>query len=306
MKRLIVAAIFMSCLIALPPIPGQTTSTQNSNANSKNADATKTIAKPPALVPEKANPLHAGEAGHNGSQASEQNNIPAVKIKDPVTVKSDKSGWDIAAVVATFLLVGVGVWGVLVATITLKEIARQATETARAAKATEDNTAHTVKKERAIIQVEAMNIPASPACNLPPPPYDVVAYKVFNRGLTAAKIMYAYAIVDISETHQSCSGEYSTFSNGSFGLNLGSFFSPTSDGVTRYAVSEVRFDWDVINGRKKYVHFWGKVNYRDLFSEEDRETGFHYVWWIDSQRLADGSTFGQWLERGGEKENYQT
>lgn len=125
-------------------------------------------------------------------------------------------------------------------------------------------------------------------------------------GLTAAKIIYAYAVVDISETNQSCSGEHSTFSNGDFGLNLGSFFSPTSDGVTRYAVSEVPFDWNAINDRREFVHFYGKVNYRDLFSEEDRETGFHYVWWIDSQRLADGSTFGRWLERGGEKENYQT
>lgn len=306
MKRLIAAAILTSCLIAQPPIPGQTTSTQSGNANSKNADAKKEIAKPPAFVPAKTSPLHTAETGPNGNQADEQSNILAVKIKDPVPVKGDRSGWDIAAVVATFLLVGVGVWGVIVAARSLKEIARQSTETARAAKATEDNVAHTVKKERAIIQVEAMNIPAPPACNLPPPPYDVVAYKVFNRGLTAAKITYAYAIVDLSETHQSCSGEYSTFSNANFGLNRGSFFSPTSDGVTGYAVSEVRFDWNAINDRRKFVHFWGKVNYRDLFSEEDRETGFHYVWWIDSQRLADGSTFGRWLERGEEKENYQT
>ena len=213
---------------------------------------------------------------------------------------------DIAAVVANFLLVCAGVWGVRVATRTLKEIALQTKETANSAKAARDNNEHIVKKERAIIQVEAMSIPAPPACNLPLPPHDVVVYKVFNRGLTAAKITYAYAIVDISETDESCSGEYSTFSDGNFGLNLGSFFSPTSDGVTRYAVSEVRFDWNAINDRRKFVHFWGKVNYRDLFYEEDRETGFHYVWWIDSQRLVDGSTFGRWLERCGEKENYQT
>ncbi|MGA2207592.1 MAG: hypothetical protein ABSG10_12760 [Terracidiphilus sp.] len=223
-----------------------------------------------------------------------------------IAVMSDKSGWDIAATVSTYLLVFIGCWGVIVAIKSMWAMKEAATATADAAKAARDNIEHTVKKERAIIQVEAMNIPASPACNLPPPPYDVVAYKVFNRGLTAGKIKYAYAIVDISETDQSCSGEYSTFSNGNYGLNLGSFFSPTSDGVTRYAVSEVPFDWNAINDRRKYVHFYGKVNYRDLFLEEDRETGFHYVWWIDSQRLADGSTFGRWVERGGVKENYQT
>ena len=159
-----------------------------------------------------------------------------------------------------------------------------------------------------MIQVEAMNIPASPDCNLPLPPDDieVVAYKVFNRGLTAAKITYVYAIVDISDTDQSCSGEYSTFRNADFDLNRASFFSPTTDGVTRNAVSEVPFDWNAINDRRKFVHFWGKVKYRDLISEEDRETGFHYVWWIDSQRKADGSIFGRWLERGGEEKNYQT
>ncbi len=223
-----------------------------------------------------------------------------------IAVMSDKSRWDIAATVSTYLLVFIGCWGVIVAIKSMRAMKEAATATADAAKVARDNIDHTVKKERAIIQVEAMNIPASPDCNLPPPPYDVVAYKVFNRGLTAAKIIYAYAVVDISETNQSCSGEHSTFSNGDFGLNLGSFFSPTSDGVTRYAVSEVPFDWNAINDRRKFVHFYGKVNYRDLFSEEDRETGFHYVWWIDSQRLADGSTFGRWLERGGEKENYQT
>jgi hypothetical protein len=223
-----------------------------------------------------------------------------------IAVMSDKSGWDIAATISTYLLVFIGCWGVIVAIKSMWAMKEAATATADAAKAARDNIEHTVKKERAIIQVEAMNIPASPDCNLPLPPYDVVAYKVFNRGLTAAKITYAYAIVDISDTHNSCSGEYSTFRNADFDLNRGSFFSPNSDGVIRYAISEVPFDWNAINDRRKFVHFYGKVNYRDLFSEEDRETGFHYVWWIDSQRLADGSTFGRWVERGEEKENYQT
>jgi hypothetical protein len=211
-----------------------------------------------------------------------------------------------AAVIGTFLLVCAGIGGVIVAIKTVRVIKEQAKATANAAKAAKDNIALTVNKERAIIQVEAMKIPTSPDLDLPLPPRDVVAYKVLNRGLTAAKITYAYAIVDISKTDQSCSGQYSTFSNANFGMNIGSFFSPTSDGLTRYAVSEVRFDWDDINDRKQFVHFHGQVKYRDLFSEEDHETGFHYVWWIDSQRLADGSTFGRWLERGGQMENYQT
>jgi len=213
MNGLMVAAILTSCLIASSSITGQTTSTLRSNANKQNTDAAKKTTKPLALIPEKTSTLHAVEAGNNGSQAGEQSNTQAVTIKDPVAVKSDKSRWDIAAVVATFLLVCVGAWGVIVATSTLNEIARQSTETARAAKAAEDNIALIVKKERAIIQVDAMNIPASPSSNIPPPPYDVVAYKVFNRGLTAARIIYAYAIVDISETDQSCSGQYSTFNN---------------------------------------------------------------------------------------------
>ena len=141
MKSLIVAVILTSCLVVSSPITGQTTSTQSSNANSQNTDATKNTAKSLALVPEKTRILRAVEAGNNGGQAGEQSNIQAEKIKDPVAVKGDKNGWDIAAVVATFLLVGVGVWGVIVASRTLKEIARQSTETARAAKAAEDNIA---------------------------------------------------------------------------------------------------------------------------------------------------------------------
>ncbi len=292
MKRLVVAAIITSCLIVSPPIPGQTTGTQGGNANSKSVGAK-------ALVPEKTSPLPIAEADHNGSQADGHSDISAVEIKDSVAAKSNKSAWDIAAVIATYLLVILGGVGVSVAI-------RQTRATADAAKAARDNIGHTVKKERAIIQVEAMDIPAPPPRNLPLPPYDIVAYKIFNHGLTAAKIKYAYAVVDISETNQSCSGESSTFSNANFGLNRGSFFSPTSDGVTRYAVSEVDFDWNDINDRRKFVHFYGQVRYRDLFSEEDHETGFHYAWWIDSQRLADGGTFGRWIECGGEKENYQT
>jgi hypothetical protein len=237
----------------------------------------------------------------------------------PLPVKIMKDGVDWATR-ANWALVAVGIGGIFTALGTLWFIKRQANLMERqtkiledsiaaakdSARAAKDNIALIVNRERAIIQVEAIKIPAPPPSHLPLPPDDIVAYKVFNRGLTAAKVEYAYAIVDISETSESCSGQNSTFRKADFDSNLGSLFSPTSDGVTQYAVSEVRFDWEDINKRTKFVHFYGEVKYRDLLSEEDHVTHFHYVWWIDSQRLADGSPFGRWIERGGQEENYQT
>jgi hypothetical protein len=163
-----------------------------------------------------------------------------------------------------------------------------------------------IARGRAIIQVEAMKIPALIPSDLPEPPYDFVPYKVFNRGLTAARILYAYAIVDIAETSDKCTGQLSTFSKPNFGMNLQSFFPPTSDGVPGYALSEVRFVWQDINNRKKFVHFYGAVKYQDLLCNKGRDTNFHYVWWIDSQRLPDGGVYGHWNTCGDENDNRQT
>ncbi|MGA8939918.1 MAG: hypothetical protein WB439_12215 [Acidobacteriaceae bacterium] len=234
-------------------------------------------------------------------------------------VTRDRYDW--IAYDANLLLVAVGICGVVVGVCTVLFVKRQVVEMRRQRVAMQqtlqaiNKQADLMKqqmdmqiaKERAVIQVEAMEIPAPVQVDLPPPPYDVVRYKVFNRGLVAARIVYAYAIVDIADTSEQCTGERSTFSGSNFGMNLDSLFPATADGVTRYAISEVRFPWEDINDRKKFIHFHGVIKYQDLLSDQDRgETAFHYVWWIDSQRLADGSIFGHWVERGDKNDNRQT
>jgi hypothetical protein len=229
--------------------------------------------------------------------------------------------YDWIAYYANLLLVAVGIGGVAVGVCTVLFVKRQVVEMRRQRVAMQrtlqaiNKQADLMKrqmnmqiaKERAIIQVEAMGIPAPIQVDLPPPPYDVVKYKVFNRGLVAARIVYAYAVVDISDTPDQCTGEGSTFSNANFGMNLDSLFPATADGVTRYATSEVCFPWEDINDRKMFIHFHGAIKYQDLLSDQDRgETVFHFVWWIDSQRLADGSIFGRWVECGDKNDNRQT
>jgi hypothetical protein len=215
--------------------------------------------------------------------------------------------------IPNWALAVVGILGIGVATCTLFKIERQtkAAQTAveaalRQADVMKQQMDMQIAKERAILQVEAMGIPALAPVDLPLAPYDVVTYKVFNRGLVAARIGYAYAVVDIAESPDQYTGEGSTVNDANFGTNRDFLFPVTADGVTRYAVSEVRFPWEDINNRKKFVHFYGVIKYHDLLSDQDRETAFHYVWWIDSQRLADGSIFGRWVERGDKNGNCQT
>ncbi len=140
MKRPIYTALLLwvsvwLALLAPPPVPGRTADAHDNSSSNKNANATSDKARADTALPAPKKPSAPTPtiSGQNDAETIKNGKIYTVKIADPITVKGDKNGWDIAAVIATFLLVAVGVGGVIVATLTMREIGRQATETARAA-----------------------------------------------------------------------------------------------------------------------------------------------------------------------------
>jgi hypothetical protein len=187
---------------------------------------------------------------------------------------------------------------------------RQSVEAARdSAMATSASVQMLVNEKRARVHIKIM--PIAPIDlgegRLPPPPGDSIEFKVFNHGPTAARIVNAAAVIEVRESEekpQIIDGRADATP-----MTVDAFFLPTPDGIICRAHYRDRFNWDDIDNRRRFVHFSGFIHYKDLFSEDLRETEFRYVWrvWNPGFRRPDtGRPFAGWLPCGPAQDNRQT
>lgn len=64
-------------------------------------------------------------------------------------------------------------------------------------------------------------------------------------------------------------------------------------------------DVEAIDAGRKFIHFRGFVNYKDVFGTE-RFTRVRRVWEMSPVRNPDGTRSGRWSRRGGAKDNSET
>jgi len=72
--------------------------------------------------------------------------------------------------------------------------------------------------------------------------------------------------------------------------------------------------FDVVEGRK-FIHFWGRIRYRDAFFDafrQERETAFRWIWRFTGNPediptpTPLGGRFGRWFKCGGPEDNRET
>jgi hypothetical protein len=329
MKILIFVAL-LAVMQAAPPVPRQT-------ANSPAATSERVQKhSAPENTPSTQTPSPAVNAkqtpDHNPSGDWQRNNDAphpvVIRELHPVTVASPKRDWaDWGTWGFNFFLLvtsGLQVW-LLCKTLTF--IRRQTHEMKKqrvtmqaqliAAKESADTAKASVgiviSKERARIRVnpETLIFPSGVTLHS-------VNYKVFNYGYTRAFIERAQAEISVT-------GNNNPPQNPEWSLPMGlpPAVEPNTDGLAKSAfffpIMGLSPDQiESIRKGKSFVHFWGAVQYRDVFYETEKDlrvTRFSYVWLYSEMpalpppvpgKSLSQEKFGFWFKNGTETDNYET
>jgi hypothetical protein len=175
------------------------------------------------------------------------------------------------------------------------EAAKAGAETAK------ENIEIQVNKERARISIQvddAFKIQTGPLLN-------EVAYKILIHGTSPAFIIESIATAVVGDSTDIPAGSLEV------PMLLPPVVNPTTEGTSKTAfvfpsAQMEKVDVDSINAKRKFVHFYGKVKYRDVFGRE-RLTKFRYMWTVtDFLRIGSASFYSYWLKAGTEDENSET
>ncbi len=158
-----------------------------------------------------------------------------------------------------------------------------------------------VSRERAHLTIELMPVDSP----LSPGPLRV-SYKITLRGTTEAYITSSCARVEITDSSDSTEDAHWFPA-----MNIPQVIAPDHRmietqvlGVFPKAALESG-DIEAIEAGKKFIHFRGFVNYKDVFGTE-RFTRARRVWELSQARNPDGTRSGRWSRRGGAKDNSET
>jgi hypothetical protein len=267
-------AVLLAVSQALPPVPGKAANDSTgtgSHVQSQSKPEKTPPAPSPPLINAKEAPKH--DASGNGQGNENADHSISVSKLPPVTVVARKRDWaDWGYWVFSGLLVVVGGLQIWLLCGTLKAIRRQAAIMLRQTKATEDaviaakrSVEIVIDKERARIEVEMKGAPtiAGPNDALP---MSEVGYIVRCYGTTPASILDTKSWAEINDSEQASS------SQSYIAMFLPSRMMPTSEGIGQtaslswdYQKLEVDDIAEKVSKRELFVHFYGRIKYRDMF-----------------------------------------
>jgi len=181
--------------------------------------------------------------------------------------------------------------GILQQSITLAE---KSAETAR------QNLELFINRERAHVRIELLPLEAPLPAGLLK-----VSYKLTLHGTTDAYVTSSCARVEI--TNSSEPGEDAQWFPA---MNIPQVITPEHrilemqvQGVFPKELASA--DVEAIAAGRKFIHFRGFINYKDVFGTE-RFTRVRRVWEMSPVKGPDGTRSGRWSRRGGAKDNSET
>lgn len=124
---------------------------------------------------------------------------PTQTTQDANSPKSNKDGWDKAAVLSNYLLVAVGIAGIIYAAKTLRKLKEQTQAAIDAAETARDQTNHMIASERAWLVISSVNDNSSFVWSGAPRLY---WWHVRNVGNTPAILLETQAVCRVAETVQ--------------------------------------------------------------------------------------------------------
>lgn len=333
--KIVVLAVLLSVVQAAPPVPRQAANDQAGTRSSvKNHPETKQKPAPPPS-PSKDNENCSYRNQDHRAQPPANNASQPIVITESAPMPK-KDWWDKAAVIGawvlvdyTLLLVIAGSAGVFAAVKTLKAVERQATVmrgqiaemsaqtevlnksvdvAQKNATAAEQNVAIFRSKERARIEVREPNGMAKLSPNILPR----IIFIIELKGLTPPTIIDARAFAQLSESMEPPEftgtfippiAEIKTLSLENRVVEASSWVLPQ--------LSVTQEDIDCLEQGKKFIHFWGKIVYRDVFYDvfpEERITAFRYCFGYSQSSLHRGLgiSSGAWIKVGPAEDNRQT
>ena len=180
--------------------------------------------------------------------------------------------------------------GILQQSITLAE---KSAETAR------QNLDLFINRERAHLRIEILPLESLTAGPLK------VSYKVALHGTTDAYVTSSCARVEI--TNSSEPGDDAQWFPA---MNIPQVITPEHRSIEAQVAGVfprelAAPDVEAIEVGRKFIHFRGFVNYKDVFGTE-RFTRVRRVWEVSPVRNPDGTRSGRWSRRGGAKDNLET
>jgi len=257
------------------------------------------------------------ESNHREGQGQSSHDAPETVIISELAGVSHKDGWDKAYVIFTGLLVAVGGVGVGYAVKTLRAIRKQASE---------------MEGQRGVMegQLETMTSQLAEmkaAGEMAKKQFDLTVSKekprlsvevdplVFERGdYVNARVKYRVRYSGTTPafvTDSSACGQITEFITPDPLFTLPMKLSQTvladaeDMAAPLFPPNLTSDDMDAISTGTKFIHFIGFIKYTDVFSENERETAFCFLWKVIALYGPD-ARFGAWVKCGPPEANRTT
>jgi hypothetical protein len=321
--KCLILAVFLVIAQAVPPASRKAPDNPTSAAESskKQANPDQAPAAPAPIATDVAASPKDKASFQKKQDTDEQKTITISKLPSV----SVETGWrDNFGLFLTFILVAVTALQAYLLCRTLQFVKvqsvitrRQTRHIARQARSMRYQTTHlknsvdaaranvdiVINKERARIRVE----PGPLEWNSHVGSIYAINYKVFNYGYTRAFIERAQAEITVNKhknppekpEHSWPMGLPQAVEPNIDGLANNAFFIPPT--LTAQQIESIR-------EHKLFVHFWGAVQYKDVFyvrGQSLRETRFTYIWvYSDFPTPPGEQKHGFWMKNGTEGQNY--
>lgn len=312
--KFLILAVLLSVMQTTPPVPRQATneSTGTGQKVHSNAGDNKTPSPTPSPA---ANTGSANESNQGAPDVADKNTDHPITISKLPAVSVEKDWADYLAIASSLLLVIIGCAGVGYAVKTLKAISKQADlmegqlkemqaaggQAAKQIAIAEENIKIIISKERARLRIEVDEL-VLPKANQ----FFIISvkYKVRLHGPTDAVILNTIADAVVSDSPEPPKDmALST-------LYVPQIISALNSPAEAYQFvtpnPDIEKDIIAIKCKTRFVHFWGLINYRDVFNN-DWNTRFRFVWkYMAGVRADDGTGIGRWEKCGPPEDNSET
>jgi hypothetical protein len=170
----------------------------------------------------------------------------------------------------------------------------------RSADAAYTSTQIIINKERARIGVQVKPLSLHPLFSSSP----TIQYSVVFYGTTPGFIRTNFAIGYVSDSDAPATEGLR------FAVTIPEVMTPNiaAKECQIFLQPNMKVEPDVIAAiktRKKFVHFWGIIEYADVFGLA-RETRFRYIWTVTDIMNFDGTNFAYWNTHGSPDDNRET
>ncbi|HEY1526558.1 MAG TPA: hypothetical protein VGH51_10000 [Candidatus Angelobacter sp.] len=316
--KITVLAVLLAVMQTSPPIPRQTANDAASRSGNINGQTkAENNSTTQSTSPANQNQSDAPKRYSQKVSAKDESNSVRVRELPPVSVTKDWADWGVWMFSALLTVVGFLQVGLLY--YTLKAIRRQADwmkrqttilveynkATREAADAAKKNAIFAqrslkamIGKERARIRVKPDDLDLGTAGDL-----DRVIFNVICFGVTPAFITESSATVKLTDSVDPPAPDFQIWS-------LPTVLEPTTaDGrqQTAYLYDSRQNDATrkAIREGKLFIHFYGYVEYKDVFDRQ-RKTRFRYLWRSTDLKNLDGTQFGRFEKHGQDEDNSET